>query len=1110
MAAIASSRIPILIHALTQSELSDGELLRRYAEGRNEDAFAELVRRHGPLVLATCRRVLGETATAEDAFQATFLLLVRKENQLHATGSLAGWLHGVALRTAREARRAEIRRRSREQAHPGPPPALDPGHDITWREVRERLDVELAALPAKYREPLALCYLQELSYEEAAHRIGCSVGALRGRLQRGKELLRTRLARYGLPLGAPFLVLGQPPAVSAALRETTATVVRAGVTGGTVPPGVAVLLGSSVWIKAALVSLGVALLAVAGAVLALCGEPSVAPVPRDQKAAAPEAPAEAQAPQKDVLGDALPTGAVMRLGTLRFQVPTWPFKPLSLPGGKAYLVYHRENGWNGRPELRWMDAETGKVTDSWPLPAGRALAGLSPDGRRALLTDVKVFHTGIRLGPEKPDRSLTAYLYDLTRKQEVQTLRGEFEESEGDMASLHGACFSTDGKWLVTVNTGHGNQGRVRLWSLETGKQVWASEWGKTVGSWFEPLGFTSANAELILRGSENNRIYVVDAARGKLARNFPTMPQKESPGGIHLSPDGTTVLVGGYMPQVRVWDVKSGKELQALTGHKEWARKIAFSPDGKTLVTGGNDDYVLVRDWPSGKVRKRIDLGRGYVGDLFVTADGRTLTVLFWWEKTLERYDLDTGKRVPLPADTHKAEVYGVETTSDGSVISLGRDNVLRTWDPASGRQSRQLLLEPTLYWTPFSLGPEGKLAAVAYDRTAVVIFDRDSGKALRKIATPGREIDWVVFSPEGRWLAGTARDAKTVLVWEAGTGKKVFETSAGPGGWWAGVPACAFSPDGRYFVTTDEGEVHFWEAGDWKAAGSLSVHAGGLAFSPDGRMLACVGLNDVTVWETSTRTLRFKHLPASQASSRPRFSPDGRYLGWLTQQAHALEVWDILGGRPVTTFSGHDGPVDAWTFLPDSKRLVTASEDCTLLVWDLAGPVAQLKAPLAAVEKELRAAWDDLGAPEGEKGFAALRTLTVAGNRGVALICERLRPVTSADAVKVQRLLTTLDSDQFEEREQAATELRALGAAVESQLRKFLAGKPSAEAARLVKELLEALPPAQLRQERALEVLEWIGTQAARDALRHLATGATDARLTIDAKAALRRLGL
>jgi RNA polymerase sigma factor (sigma-70 family) len=1106
MAAIASSRIPILIHALTRSELSDGELMRRYAEGRDEDAFAELVRRHGPLVLGACWRVLGETAAAEDAFQATFLLLVRKRSQLPATGSLAGWLHAVALRTAREARRAEVRRRAREQAHGTPPPAPGPGDELTWREVRERLDAELAALPEKYREPLALCYLQELSYEEAARRVGCSVGALRGRLQRGKELLRARLARWGLPLGAPVLVLGRPPAVSATLREATVAVVRTGLAGGPVPPGVAVLVGSSAWIKAALVSLGLALLAVAGVVLAMCGSP-VPPAPPDRPAAAPETPAENLAPQKDALGDALPAGAVMRLGTLRFQVPTWPYRPLSLPGGKTYLVYHRGDGWHGRPELRWMDAETGKVTDSWPVPEGRNLAGLSPDGRWALFTDQKVFRTGIRVNPEKPAPSLTASLYDLTRKGEVQTLRGEFAEWEGDMASAHDVCFSADGKWLATVNPGRSNHESVHLWKIETGQRVRVGDWGKDCGTAFKPLGFTPNYAELILRDAEDNRIYTVETATGNVVRNFPTLSPKES-SGVHLSPDGTTVLLGGYTQQIRAWNVKSGKELPALTGHKEWARSIAFSPDGKTLVTGGNDDYVLVRDWPSGKVRKRIDLGRGFVGDLLVTADGRTLTVLFWWEKTLERYDLETGKRLPLPAETHKAEVYGVETTPIGSVISLGRDNVLRTWDAVSGRQTQHASLTPTLSWTPFSLGPDGKLAAVDYERASALIFDRE-GQELRKITLPGRQIDRVIFSADGRWLAGTGRDTTAFLVWEAGTGKKVFETPGKTGGWWSEAPACAFSPDGKHFATTDVGEVQLWETGTWEPAGSLPVSAGGLAFSPDGKMLACVDLNDVTVWEMSTRTLRFKHRTGNQASSRPRFSPDGRYVGWMTR-AHALEVIEIPGGRSVATFSGHDGPVDAWTFTRDSKRLVTASEDCTLLVWDLAGPAAQLKAPLAPGEKELRSAWDDLGAPQGEKGFAALQTLTAARDHGVALIRERLRPIAPPDETKVQRLLTALDSDQFEERDHAARELRVLGEAVESQLRRFLAAKPSTEAARLVKELLEGLPPGQLRQERALEALEWIGTGAARDALRHLATGSPDARLTLDAKAVLRRLGL
>ena len=120
--------------------------------------------------------------------------------------------------------------------------------------MREALDVGLAALPEKYRVPLVLCYLQELSYEEAARRAGCSIAALRGRLERGKEHLRKRLARYGLPLAAPILILGRPPELSAALTESMLGTVRAWATGGAVPRAVGGLLGSTVRLKAGLVA----------------------------------------------------------------------------------------------------------------------------------------------------------------------------------------------------------------------------------------------------------------------------------------------------------------------------------------------------------------------------------------------------------------------------------------------------------------------------------------------------------------------------------------------------------------------------------------------------------------------------------------------------------------------------------------------------------------------------------------------------------------------------------------------------------------------------------------------------------------------------------------
>src|SRR5262249_5772965 len=150
--------------------------------------------------------------------------------------------------------------------------------------------------------------------------------------------------------------------------------------------------------------------------------------------------------------------------------------------------------------------------------------------------------------------------------------------------------------------------------------------------------------------------------------------------------------------------------------------------------------------------------------------------------------------------------------------------------------------------------------------DRTALVLLDRDTGKAIRKIATPGGEIDRGVFSTDGRRIAGTGQRAKAIRVWDATTGEKVFETPAKPRGWRAGGPACACSPDGRSVVTTEEGFVRGWEVATWRGDGKLPAAAGTLVFSPDGRALACVDRWEVTVWEMTTRTLRFKHKPGDE----------------------------------------------------------------------------------------------------------------------------------------------------------------------------------------------------------------------------------------------------
>jgi RNA polymerase sigma factor (sigma-70 family) len=200
--------------------LTDGQLLDRFTGEHEETAFAALLRRHGPMVLHVCRRILHQVHDAEDAFQATFLLLARKAASIRKQESVASWLHGVAYRLAVRAKAQRARRHTREQqaaAMHKPGPDLE----IAWRELQTVLDEELQRLPEKYRTPLVLCYLEGLTHEAAARQLGWPLGTVTGRLARARTMLRTRLARRGLALSGGAFAATLAANTAAASLPTT-------------------------------------------------------------------------------------------------------------------------------------------------------------------------------------------------------------------------------------------------------------------------------------------------------------------------------------------------------------------------------------------------------------------------------------------------------------------------------------------------------------------------------------------------------------------------------------------------------------------------------------------------------------------------------------------------------------------------------------------------------------------------------------------------------------------------------------------------------------------------------------------------------------------------
>ena len=217
-------QVATLFRVGSMTGLPDGSLLDSFQSGSveaAEAAFAILVERHGPMVLRVCRQVLGDLHEAEDAAQATFLVLARKAGSIRRTASLASWLYGVAARLAARARVDAARRRRRERRVAEPVMAWrhdDPrDRSETWTELYE----ELGRLPDRFRLPVLLCHLEGLSYEQAARQLGCPVRTVQSRLARARARLRVRLARRGVgPATAMLAAALAPDAAAAAVSES--------------------------------------------------------------------------------------------------------------------------------------------------------------------------------------------------------------------------------------------------------------------------------------------------------------------------------------------------------------------------------------------------------------------------------------------------------------------------------------------------------------------------------------------------------------------------------------------------------------------------------------------------------------------------------------------------------------------------------------------------------------------------------------------------------------------------------------------------------------------------------------------------------------------------
>jgi RNA polymerase sigma factor (sigma-70 family) len=630
---------------------ADDELVRRFAEQRDEAAFAALVKRHGAMVLGVCRRVLRHEQDAEDAFQAVFLVLSRKAASLHNKGAVGPWLFGVAHRLALKARGAARRWRERE-THPAERAAADPLAELTVREAQAVLDQELARLPERERGPLILCYLEGLTRDEAAGRLGCPLGTLKTRLERGRAALQKRLTRRGLTLtGAVSTLLvtaksaGAVPVVLHVATVRTAAAFAAGALAGGQCPAAALAEG-------ALTSWSAGKLKVAGAALLLtlaCGVGAglaawwaagqdrpdrsapvvVAPGQERAVAEAPRpAPARAVAPPS---AEGPGPAEVPRPAGPRADKPPQPAMPPA-PARKPPPVL-----------TKW----TTHATLPGHQRGARALQ-FTPDGSRLL--------SG---GDDGRVR-----VWDVAQKKELLVLANGDADPVRSLALADGGAIVAAGK----------QDGTVVLWDIHKGQQAQAVL--KERGLAVQALHAGAGRGRLVWARDDG-------AVEGNGGRYLPG--RRGEVDCVALSPDGRTAAWGMHDGSVRLWDVAEQKERGRFPVHSHPVSCVIFSADGRTVASVELFGTVCVWDASTGRqqalLRNPCRGGHIHVLALAFSPDGRLMATGGGVDHTIRVWERRAGRQLAHLLD-HRGPIFGLAFSPDGRLLaSASGDGTVRLW---------------------------------------------------------------------------------------------------------------------------------------------------------------------------------------------------------------------------------------------------------------------------------------------------------------------------------------------------------------------------------------------------------------------------------------------
>jgi WD40 repeat protein len=807
----------------------------------------------------------------------------------------------------------------------------------------------------------------------------------------------------------------------------------------------------------------------------------------------------------------LPQGAVGRLGS--------PLLRHECVGGGLHVVFAPDSTFfvsTNYQTLRFWDCQTGQMLRQIGPEegVGHSAIAFSPDGSRLASSSyggkVRILsaRTGKvenewKFGQPSPRSFLDrirfssdgASLFGMEAESSILVLdsaTGHLQKQLTIGAFVYGYALSLDGKTVRTWNTQW-----VSEWDLDTEEELLRSafpiqrpqlrRWapmpdgslfavsdGKVIVFWdpwsgqekgrltdlgadpWDSLRFTPDGKRLLTahhpEKANIDEVRVWSVAEPRLERSFPVSLRYA---GLHLSPDGKTLVLASHYPVIGLWDFATGKPRLIPQGHFQVVLGTSFTPDGRTLVTGSYGE-TLTWDTATGKLGHRFD---GHFQPVEGWTDSRSVWLIEQTKEQMQERDLASGKEkrtvtlAGLGVDSWlSCARFSTDRRSLLGVSMSGVDTRLHVWDRDSGREVEARPLQ--------SNGM--RLAAFVNEaRVASITHPRNDTK------------DRIEPEPEGPWLHIEDRQGKRTILhvpMPSGWGAEAVEGD--PGRWVATIcTANLRGPDGDRFGTSF---LHLREETSGgirleiqRKSGKWTGYFSHLAVSPDRRTLA-------TAWD-----------------------PD------------EIQLWDVFTGKELLRRKA-DARIYTLTFSPDGKLLATGLYDGSTLLWDVSAVTArpQPRRALSAAERDEY--WKHLDG-EAKLAHAALAALLGDPQQAVALLRERVRPVEPVPAERVQKLLAALDAADFDEREAAARQLQQLGERAEPALRAALEKNPSAEVKRQLRELLEdpwkVRSPEALRVLRAIEVLDHIGSPEAKALLERLAKGDPLARETQAARTALDR---